>query len=376
MKQTLLDHIKNIPGWKTNRKIVVFSVDDYGNVRLDSEKARENLDKAGLKVLSRFDSYDTLETREDLEALYDVLTSVKDKNGKHAVFTPYALSCNINFEAMAAKNNENYIYERLPDTYEKLSKTDAKSYEGTWPLWKEGIEKGFMKPQFHGREHFNLKAFEEKLKKQDKEVLVNLQNRSYTSISSTGYPTIGYTQAFAFQNEEDFPRLEIILSDGTKQFEKVFGYKSSTFTPPAQQFPPSMLHILRDNGIKAIDKPFHHQLHIGNVHYKRKFNILGVEKETGLIKLVRNVVFEPTHGNINHVEKALNQIKAAFIWNKPAIISSHRVNFCGHIDESNRKRGLEGLKALLFEITRRWPDVEFMAADELGNLIALDQGNV
>lgn len=373
MKQTLLDHIKNISGWKTNRKIAVFSVDDYGNVRLASKKARENLDKAGLKVLSRFDAYDTLETRDDLEALYDVLASVKDKNGKHAVFTPYALSCNINFEAMALDGNERYIYELLPETYRKLSSSDSRSYEGTWDLWKEGINKGFMKPQFHGREHFNLKVFEEKLKKQDKEVLVNLQNRSYTSISSSGYPTIGYTAAFAFQNKGDFPQLQVILSDGVTQFESVFGCKSSTFTPPAQQFPPSLISILQESGIKAIDRPFQHKLHFGNAHYKRQFNVLGKDKKTNTIKLVRNVVFEPTHGNINHVEKALNQIKAAFSWNKPAVISSHRVNFCGHIDESNRKIGLEGLSTLLFEITRRWPDVEFMAADELGDLIALDQ---
>jgi len=50
MKQTILNHLKNIPGWKTKRKLIVFSVDDYGNVRLDSKKARDNMDKAGLKV--------------------------------------------------------------------------------------------------------------------------------------------------------------------------------------------------------------------------------------------------------------------------------------------------------------------------------------
>jgi len=53
MKQALLNNIKNIYGWKTKRKIVVISVDDYGNVRLNSKKARKNMDKAGLKVLSR-----------------------------------------------------------------------------------------------------------------------------------------------------------------------------------------------------------------------------------------------------------------------------------------------------------------------------------
>ena len=90
MKQTLLNNIKNIYGWKTKRKIVVISVDDYGNVRLDSKKSRKNMDKAGLKVNSRFDAFDTLETKEDLEILYEVLSSVKDRNNKSAVFTAYS----------------------------------------------------------------------------------------------------------------------------------------------------------------------------------------------------------------------------------------------------------------------------------------------
>jgi hypothetical protein len=79
---------------------VVFSVDDYGNVRLDSKQARTNLDAAGLPIYSRFDALDTLETKQDLEQLYTVLSSVKDKKGKSAVFTPFALPCNIDFEKM------------------------------------------------------------------------------------------------------------------------------------------------------------------------------------------------------------------------------------------------------------------------------------
>ena len=69
MKQALFNNIKNIRGWKTKRKVIVISVDDYGNVRLDSKKARERMNEAGLKVRSRFDAFDTLETREDLEML-------------------------------------------------------------------------------------------------------------------------------------------------------------------------------------------------------------------------------------------------------------------------------------------------------------------
>ena len=120
MKQAFLDNLKNIPGWKSDRKILVISVDDYGNVRLDSKKARKSMDEAGLKVLSRFDAFDTLESRKDLEMLYEVLDSVRDSKDRAAVFTPFAMPSNINFENMAEQDYQSYIPENLPETYRKL----------------------------------------------------------------------------------------------------------------------------------------------------------------------------------------------------------------------------------------------------------------
>ena len=118
---SIISNLKNSIGWKTKRKIVVFSVDDYGNVRLNSAEARKNLDAAGMKIYSRFDALDTLETTQDLEQLFEVLSSVKDKNGRHAVFTPFALPCNIDFEKMETENYEKFHFETLPNTYKKLA---------------------------------------------------------------------------------------------------------------------------------------------------------------------------------------------------------------------------------------------------------------
>ena len=208
VKQNILNNLKNIYGWKTNRKIVVISVDDYGNVRLDSKQARKKMDQAGLKIHSRFDAVDALETTEDLQMLYEVLSSVKDKNGNHAVFTPFALSCNINFEKVIQEGFLQYHYETLPATYEKLAAKDPTAYKGTWDLWQEGINNKLMHPEFHGREHLNLKIFEEKLQKKDRETIIALKNRSYTSISGSGYSTIGFTAAFQFWQKEENKKFE------------------------------------------------------------------------------------------------------------------------------------------------------------------------
>ncbi len=39
-------------------------MDDYGSVRLDSRGARDRITDAGIKISSRFDLYDALETKE------------------------------------------------------------------------------------------------------------------------------------------------------------------------------------------------------------------------------------------------------------------------------------------------------------------------
>lgn len=370
MKKMLIDNLKNIPGWRTNRKLIVIAVDDYGNVRLDSKKARENLDKAGLKVNNRFDAYDTMETKFDLEALYEVLTAVRDKNERHAVFTPYALPCNIDFERVKSEGYKDYSYELLPVTFNKLSSGDPMNYNGAWDMWKEGISHGLMTPQFHGREHLNLKVFREKLRKQDKELMFCLKNRSYTSISSSGYDTIGYTQSFAFSDKtevEDFPE---ILNSGIKAFKEVYNVSPTVFTPPAQQFPKSLEPSLKDFGLIYYNMPFFQKRHIGGGKYKTEFNFSGYNRTNDSFTQVRNVVFEPNDNrNIDWIPYCIKQIEAAFRWRKPAIISSHRVNFCGYIDENNRKQGLESLKILLKKIVDTWPDVEFVSANELGSIM-------
>ena len=371
IKNTLANNVKNIIGWRTKRKIVVISVDDYGNVRLDSKQAREAMDREGSKVMNRFDALDTLETREDLEVLFEALQSVKDKNGRHAVFTPFALPCNINFEKMAETGYSSYHYELLTETFEKISVLQPDAYRGAWDLWREGIDRGIMVPLFHGREHLNLKLFEEKLAKGDKELLTALKNRSYTSISSVGYETISPMAAFDFWETDENERFKEVIRDGLDAFETVYGYRSDHFNPPGGREHPLIHKTLKECGVTYLDTPLIKTEHQGRGNYKKVINYTGKKNREGQVYLVRNVVFEPTDDRgVDWVDFTLKQIEAAFRWNRPAIISSHRVNFCGHIDPENRKLGIESLKTLLQRITTRWPDVEFMAANELGNLIS------
>ena len=141
----LKNHLKNIKGKKVSRKLLAFSVDDYGNIRLANAHAKENLLGRGIKLNGRFDHLDALDTREDYEMLFEVLSSVKDKKDNPAIFTPYALPCNTDYQKTI--ESDCFIPENLDVAYKRLGSQD-KAFEGAYEILLDGIRHKLIKPQF------------------------------------------------------------------------------------------------------------------------------------------------------------------------------------------------------------------------------------
>lgn len=357
------DLAKNLAGFTTKRKLLVISVDDYGNVRIGSQQALQNLEKNGLKKRSIFDQYDALETEEDLLSLFEVLNSVKDKNNRPACFTPFALAGNIDFERIIESGYQSYFFESLKDTFEKLN--EFKTYE----LIKEGIRNKVFLPQFHGREHVNVSLFGKLLAERNRSLMVNIENRSFSMITDKDGGGLPYSIAFHAQDRESIHKQKEIISHGTKVFKDVYGYSPSNFMPPSATASLELNDSLYKNGIRFFDS-YRFRNNPTSI-FKKEYMYTGKRvRDAGTSYLVRNVVFEPCQNQTSDsVGVALQQINAAFTMGKPAIVSSHRVNFCGRIDEGNRAFGLNSLKRLLLEVKKRWPEVEFISAAELGEII-------
>lgn len=65
-----LSSLKHLPGWKTNRKIVVFESDDWGSIRMPSRRIYENCLNNGYRVDENiFDKYYILVNEYKLEIL-------------------------------------------------------------------------------------------------------------------------------------------------------------------------------------------------------------------------------------------------------------------------------------------------------------------
>lgn len=64
MLKNFIKNLSNIPGWRTNRKIVVIESDDWGSLRMSSIKAYQDLKNKGVSLDkgagARYNQYDTL----------------------------------------------------------------------------------------------------------------------------------------------------------------------------------------------------------------------------------------------------------------------------------------------------------------------------
>lgn len=101
LRQKLSKNYINAIGWHTKHKYAVIESDDWGSIRMFSRAYYNNLLSKGVQVDKHlFDKNDAPEDGDDLSNLFEVLQSVKDKNGNHAVFTLFCVVANPNFEKL------------------------------------------------------------------------------------------------------------------------------------------------------------------------------------------------------------------------------------------------------------------------------------
>jgi hypothetical protein len=364
IKSSVYRHLINIPGWRTNRKIVVIESDDWGAIRMPSKDVYEAFLKKGFEVeKSLYNRFDALESNDDLTALYDVLMSFQDWHGNHPVFTANCVVANPDFQRIKESGNRQYFYEHVSKTLSSYPQHDQ-----VIALWHAGIQSKVFYPQSHGREHLNIKRWMNALQNATPELIFAFDyNTTYS-----GCGDYSFMGAFDYDQYEDVYDHINIVSDGLELFRSTFGYSSKTFISPCYVWDQKIEIIMKQNGVEYIQGGVAQYIPTAkSKKYKKKYHFTGEKNYLGQRYLVRNCLFEPTsHNSIDTVSETLKQITIAFNCQKPAIISSHRVNYIGYLDENNRANSLVLLRDLLSKILRLWPDVEFISSDSLGDIIS------
>lgn len=368
IKKNIIRHISNIPGKRINRKILVLESDDWGSIRMPSKQACDTLHNEGIPVYDNFFSAnDGLESNQDLEALFETLNSVKDSRGNPAVMTPLTIMANPDFEAIEKNSFTKYVYEPFTVTAEKY-----KGSNKLLSLWKQGRAEKLFVPEFHGREHLNVKRWMKGLQDDLSETRRLFKLKMYGVHSSmVSEKRKEYFPAFDIDKLDDIENLKEVLKDGIELFKKMLDYNPHYIVPPNGPFNNELQPFVKSMGLKYINSAKIQQEPLGDGKFRKKINYLGKKSKSGLFYITRNVIFEPSKPTFDSwVNSALKDVNIAFKWHKPAIISSHRVNYVSRISEKNRENGLKDLKLFLQQVLKKWPDVEFMSSSKFGDIIS------
>jgi hypothetical protein len=360
MMRNLLRNLALLPGWTTRRRIVVLESDDWGGILMPSKSAYQRCLAAGYPVdTDPYTRFDSLESSEDLERLYEVLASVRDDRGRPAVLTANLLVANPDFDRIRASGFQEYAFLSNGENPELLRG------------WRTGMTAEVFHPQFHGREHVNVARWMRALRQRDPDTHFAFE-LGMVGMASKAAPELlnPHVRAFDFDDPAELEQHQIILAEGLALFRELFGYGSRSFIAPSYTWHSTLEPTLKEHGVNFLQGiPYQYLPPLAEGRRRRRH--IGMRNRAGQRSLVRNGFFEPSIHAPDcepgaEVDECLARIKLAFSWRKPAIISSHRLNYMGQLDPANRDRNLRGLKQLLQRILQTWPDVEFMTSDQLG----------
>jgi hypothetical protein len=333
----------------------------------------KKLRESGMKLENDpYSMYDNLESKEDLELLFNVLHSMKDFKGRRPVITANTVMANPDFTRIKESEFESYFYEPFTETL-KRTQNGVETFEKL----KNGLNSGVFYPQFHGREHVNVKNWLTDLKSNHGSSRLWFENGSFgtSNLVDSGQKN-HYMTTWDSNSTDDLKFYEQSVKEGLELFESIFGFKSKSIIAPTYCWPLELEKCFFDKGVEFLQGVALQKVPTNNggeIRTKRT-NFQGTKAKSGLIYLNRNAFFEPSmNKNFDWESDCLQRIKVAFGAKKPVTISTHRLNFMGNLDSKNRESNLIRFENLLRSIIKKWPDVEFMNSVELGNLIKIEK---
>ena len=361
IKEKLKLHYVNYRGVRIPDKVVIFESDDWGAIRSTGSQGVKTLKEKGYQVEKcAYSKFDSIESNNDVELLLTTLDSFSAAGESKPKFTLNNIVANPDFGRIETSDFEEYYYEPFTRT---LGENDNSNRVMT--LYKEGLNNNLIQPQFHGREHVHVHSWMNDLK-QPGTIARDCFNLNMVSAHKNDNHDCRneYLSSHVITDETSKAIVLESIVDGLDLFEKIWGFRSLTSISPCYFWNQQVEDVLYKNGIKAIQSGRVQFIH--NTHLETRRHYFGEKNKNNQVYLLRNAFFEPSLKRTSDpVGTCLSQIKLAFDWSVPAIISTHRVNYIGVHNERNRVENILSLKVLINSIITKWPDVKFMTSDEL-----------
>lgn len=366
VNKKIYTNLINVLGKRVKAKYLVFQSDDWGSERMPSRAVFDTLSKQNWINVNGcpYTKYDTLEHFVDLERLGNILKKYKDKNNRHPIFTLNYNVSNPDFDAIKSNDFKEYYHISSNQSYQNNNRGNVLD------LVFRGIENQIFEVQYHGKQHYHIGEY------------MNLLCKNGSTLSKV----FNYNMyALSFVNAKDietpylatyypFPNYDRVsdFNEGIDVFVKIFNKAPSSFIAPVYIWNDEIEQAAIDKGAKIIQGLFFRNDFENDLKGKKNYRFSS-DRSFGL-NTIRNCFFEPsTLENYDWISNCLYEIEASFRFNKPAIISSHRLNYMSGIFQENAENGLKMLDSLLKEIMKRWPDINFITTDELSKIYDYDK---
>ena len=346
--------------------IIIFESDDWGTIRMRNKEVLEKINKVNPTwVDDPFMKLDCLESNKDIEELFEILLKHKDINGNYACITANTIMQNPDFSAI--RNNGftkfegkafNQMYMDYPDSNQVLE------------LQKKGFYLGIYYPQYHGREHIQIKRWLDGLKKNAYNLRIAFDLGLISFYIKSKVPCISYfMDAMNPVNKENLDEIIEIQRDGLEKFRLQWGFSSRSIIAPCYFWNSVIEPALLPEGVMSFQGLRVQKQSVFDTNdfrfkkiYHRQFSINKFHQ----IFLVRKAFFEPSLNPYKDwIDSCLNEISMAIQNDRIAIISCHRINFMGSICMLNRERNLKMFDLLLKRIKDKFPDCKFYHTAQL-----------
>ena len=316
----------------------------------------------------------TLESPEDLDRLFAVLSKYTGGDGRPVVFQPaYIMSCP-DYEAIKADGYKAYKDMVIPDVPSRWQRGDflAKA--------REGIKRGIWHPVYHGNSHFNPKRWMKLLAQGDERTVFAFKFQSL--VDGTSQDSYEYDPDLSTSEQEE------TISIGLERFCEVFGYHPKSCIAPRYVWQNRTEKLLAKYGIKVIQgknlqevqRSFSDKVRGKMINFMGKkasdktwqISMGDYNRALDLTYLTRNVHFEPW-GKDESCYKArgacyaYSKILSAWENNEPAIVSTHRINYV-YLDEQWVEENLRQLDSLLNRIQTNHPEAVYLTDWEVAQL--------
>lgn len=350
LRSRALGRLRFFAHWRCAERVVVIESDDWGLMTAPCA------DVAARYGCPKPWAWEETETEEDIEALYRVLAAHADRAGRPGCLTANFVVGTPDFAEIRRHNASRYADHSIGAA--GLPRAG----------YAEGMRRGFLAPQYHGRSHLRPALWLRDLRDREPLATALFERGIAAGLNLTDHNGWRYHSEYAAWpgGEED---ADAVMHDwirgGIAMFRETFGFEPRTTAAPHYLLPPRAAHALRANGMHAAQAGGYRIILPAPGRKRILSHVIGERGNDGLVYLARTVKFEPCHDHAPWgAETAVKHALSCFRARLPVVIDTHRMNYTGR----HRREGLHALDSLLRRLAAERP--LFLASVELAEAVA------